>query len=213
MSVIPNGFDLSRFKPDVEARASVRGELGVGPTTPLVGMVGRFDPQKNHLGFVKAAGFLRQWLPAVHFVLAGVRVDARNEALVGAVVREGLTRSMHLLGLRQDVARLTAALDVLVLPSTYGEAFPNVVGEAMACGVPCIVTDVGDSAYIVGDTGAVVSVGDMRGLAEKMAALLTLEAQAYKQLSSAARSRMCEHFEIGKVVKQYEGVYEQLARG
>lgn len=213
MSVIPNGFDLSRFRPDADARASVRAELGVGPDTPLVGVVGRFDPQKNHLGFVKAAGLLHQRVPAVHFLLAGARVDTQNEVLVEAVAREGLISSMHLLGLRQDVARLTAALDVLALPSAYGEAFPNVVGEAMACGVPCVVTDIGDSAYIVGDTGAVVPAGDMRGLAEKMATLLAMDARAYAQLSTAAQIRMREHFEIGKVVGQYEEMYDQLARG
>lgn len=212
MIVIPNGFDLSSFRPDADARASVRAELGVGPDTPLVGVVGRFDPQKNHLGFVRAASLLRQRVPMVHFVLAGARIDTQNEVLGRAVAGADLTDSMHLLGLRQDVARLMAALDVLALPSSYGEAFPNVVGEAMACGVPCVVTDVGDSAYIVGDAGAVVPAGDMSALAEKMAALLTIGAQAYAKLSTAAQIRMREHFEIGKVVGQYEQVYEQLAR-
>jgi len=213
MSVIPNGFDLSRFRPDADARASVREELGVGPATPLVGVVGRFDPQKNHLGFIKAAGMLHRQLPSVHFVLAGARVDAQNEALVAAVAAQGLSGFVHLLGLRQDVSRLMAALDVMALPSAYGEAFPNVVGEAMACGVPCVVTDIGDSAYIVGDAGAVVAAGDMPGLAEKMVALLKMDGQAYSQLSTAAGIRIRERFEIGKVVGQYEDVYEQLVRG
>lgn len=213
MSVIPNGFDVARFRPDADARLAIRTELGVGPDTPLVGVVGRFDPQKNHLGFVQAAGLLHRQLPSVHFVLAGARVDTQNDALVAALNAQGLTASMHLLGLRQDVARLMAALDVLALPSAYGEAFPNVVGEAMACGVPCVVTDVGDSAYIVGDAGAAVAVGDMHGLAEKMAALLGMDAQAYARLSIAARIRIREHFEIGKVVGQYEEMYERLVRG
>ena len=213
MSVIPNGFDLSNFRPDAQARMSVRAELGLDAQTPVVGMVGRFDPQKNHLGFIKAAGWLHRQLPSVHFVLAGARVDAENDALMTAVAAEKLTGSTHLLGLRQDVARLMSALDVLALPSDYGEAFPNVVGEAMACGVPCVVTDIGDSAYIVGDAGAVVAAGDMPRLAEKMMALLGMDARAYAQLSTAARTRICERFEIGKVVRQYEDVYEELARG
>jgi glycosyltransferase involved in cell wall biosynthesis len=213
MSVIPNGFDLARFRPDFAARASVRADLGVGTDDPLIGVMGRFDPQKNHLGFVKAAALLRKSVPRVQFVLAGARVDPQNTALMDAVAAEGLGDVMHLLGLRQDMARLMAALDVLVLPSVYGEAFPNVVGEAMACGVPCVVTDVGDAGYIVGDTGAVVAPGDVQALVENIAALLSKDRRAYEQLSLAARNRVLTHFEIGRVVGRYEELYEQLVQG
>lgn len=212
MCVIPNGFDVTRFRPDADARIAVRAELGLTPDALLVGVIGRFDPQKNHLGFVQAASLLQCQLPQVHFLLAGAQVDAGNDVLVAAIAAQGLGDVMHLLGLRQDVARLMAALDVLALPSR-GEAFPMVVGEAMACGVPCVVTDVGDAALIVGDTGVVVAAGDMQGLAQKTAALLGLDAQAYAQRSVAARARICERFEIGKIVAQYEELYEQLARG
>ncbi len=158
MVVVPNGFDLARFQPDLLARAEVRCELGVGADTPLVGMIGRFDAQKNHAGFFDAAGLLHCRLPRVHFVLAGKGVDESNGNLLQAVKATGVRNVTHLLGLRSDIPRLMAALDLLV-SSSYGEAFPNVLGEAMACGVPCVVTDVGDSAYIVGDTG--LSSGDI----------------------------------------------------
>ena len=161
IQVIPNGFDLHRFAPDAQARSGLRGELGVGPATPLVGMVARYDPQKNHLGFVAAAACLRSLCPEVHFVLAGAGVDENNQALMAGIAsHSGLVPTFHLLGRREDIPRLMAALDVLVSPSS-GEAFPNVLGEAMATGVPCVVTDVGDSAEIVGATGRVVPVGDM----------------------------------------------------
>jgi len=103
-----------------------------------------------------------------------------------------------------------AALDVASSSSSYGEAFPNVVGEAMASGVPCAVTDVGDSAYIVGDTGRVVCSGDMEGLAYAIGSLLEMPAEALRILGARARARVAEHFEIGKVVRRYEAFYEEL---
>lgn len=210
MAVIPNGFDLGRFRPDDDARSRLRGELGLEPDTPLVGLIGRFDPQKNHAGFFEAAGMLHRHLPRVHFVLAGQSVDYANPFLAQAIARSGVKARTHLLGLRDDIPDIMAALDVLASASSYGEAFPNVLGEAMACGVPCVVTDVGDSASIVGDTGRVVAAGDMASLADALEALLILPADARAGLGARARARVAAHFEIGKVVRQYEGFYESL---
>lgn len=209
MVVVPNGFDLSQFKPDLDARFRVRAELGITDQTPLVGLIGRFDPQKNHTGFFEAAGVLHRHMPQVHFVLAGQGVDVGNTALMQAISQEGVLANTHLLGLRNDMPSLMATLDVLV-SSSYGEAFPNVLGEAMACGVPCAVTDVGDSAYIVGDTGRVVATGDMHGLAVVLEELLTLPLSARAALSNSARARVVEHFEIGAIVRRYEDFYESL---
>jgi len=209
MVVVPNGFDLTQFKPDIDARHRVRTELGITDQIPLVGLIGRFDPQKNHAGFFKAAGMLHRRMPQVHFVLAGKDIDMSNAALVQAIAHEGVLANTHLLGLRNDIPELMAALDVLA-SSSYGEAFPNVLGEAMACSVPCVVTDVGDSAYIVGDTGRVVASGDMTGLAAALEELLALPASEKAALGERARARVAAHFEIGKVVQQYEDFYETL---
>lgn len=209
MVVVPNGFDLARFKPGEDARKRVRAELGLDVDTPLVGLIGRFDPQKNHAGFFEAAGELHRHMPHVHFVLAGQGVDRDNAALVQAMTQAGVLANTHLLGLRNDVPDLMAALDVLA-SSSYGEAFPNVLGEAMACGVPCVVTDVGDSAYIVGDTGRVVASGDMHRLAVALEELLLLPLSEKAALGERARARVAEYFEIGKVVQKYENFYESL---
>lgn len=209
MVVVPNGFDLARFKPDEGARKRVRTELGLDVDTPLIGLIGRFDPQKNHAGFFEAVGILHRRMPHVHFVLAGQGVDRGNVALVQAMTEAGVLDHTHLLGLRNDVPDLMAALDVLA-SSSYGEAFPNVLGEALACGVPCAVTDVGDSAYIVGDTGRVVAPGDMAELAAALEALLALPPPEKAALGARARARVAEYFEIGKVVQQYEEFYESL---
>lgn len=210
MKVIPNGFDLSTFHPDYASRMAVRTELGISADEQIVGLIGRFDPQKNHAGFFEAAGMLHKKLPSVHFLLAGKNVDNSNTELMNAVQSAGVKDVTHLLGLRTDIPRLMAALDVLA-SSSYGEAFPNVLGEAMACGVPCAVTDVGDSAYIVGDTGRVVSSNDMEGLAEAMESLLNLSKEEQKILGEQARIRVSEEFDINHIVKLYEEVYEKLA--
>lgn len=209
MVVVPNGFDLTRFRPDSHARQTIRSELGLEADTPLVGLIGRFDPQKNHAGFFDAAGLLHRRMPQVHFVLAGQGIDMNSAALMQAITREGVLANTHLLGLRDDIPDLMAALDVLA-SSSHGEAFPNVLGEAMACGVPCAVTDVGDSAYIVGDTGRVVAPGDMAGLAVALEELLALPPLEKGVLGERARARVAEHFEIGGVVRKYEDFYETL---
>lgn len=210
MIVVPNGFDIVRFRPDKAARATVRAELGVGDDIPLVGLIGRFDPQKNHAGFFDAAHYLHRRMPRVNFVLAGKGIDKSNPELMRMAETAGVHPVTHLLGLRADIPQLMAALDVLASSSSYGEAFPNVLGEAMASGVPCAVTDVGDSAYIVGDTGRVVSAGNMMGLAEVIEALLALSSAERAFLSKCARKRVAEHFEIGQVVKRYEAFYDEL---
>lgn len=210
MLVVPNGFDLSQFKPDPDARHRVRSELGISDQTPLVGLIGRFDPQKNHLGFFEAAAVLYRHMPQAHFVLAGQGVDSRNAALMQSIAQAGVLANTHLLGLRNDMPALMATLDVLVSSSSYGEAFPNVLGEAMACGVPCAVTDVGDSAYIVGDTGRVVASGNMVGLAQALADILQLPAAERLALGEAARNRVATHFEIGHITRQYEAFYADM---
>lgn len=207
--VTPNGFDLKRFRPDPQARESVRQELEIAADTPLVGLIARFDPQKNHIGFFEAAGYLHQKRPDVHFLLAGSGIDADNPALMAAIYQAKVSHVTHLLGLREDIPRLMASLDILA-SSSYGEGFPNVLGEAMGCGVPCVVTDVGDSAYIVGDTGKVVAFGNMTALANALASLLSLSGSERITLGQQARHRIEKNFEINHVINLYESLYKVI---
>lgn len=211
MCVIPNGFDVSRFAPSAADRASVRQELGLAEGTPLVGLMARYDPQKNHAGFLMAAARVLERHPDVHFVLAGQSVDPSNHEMNERARQLGISAHLHLLGRREDMPRLVASLDVLASASSYGEAFPNVLGEAMASGVPCAVTDVGDSASIVGSCGRVVKANDMEGLAAAIASLLELAPQEHAELGHRARQRVVDHFEIGRVAQQYAALYRQLA--
>ncbi|MBF0613990.1 MAG: glycosyltransferase [Magnetococcales bacterium] len=210
MHVIPNGFELERFVPDEKCRVSVRLELNLSPQTPLVGLMARNHPQKNHFGFIEAAALVHRAIPDVHFVLAGTGIDHGHRELMQLIEHHELEAHMHLLGRREDMPRLIAALDVLASSSSFGEAFPNVLGEAMACGVPCVVTDVGDSSTIVGDTGRVVQSGDMVGLAQQLVELLQGPAEYRQSLGRRARDRVQELFDINTIARRYESFYVSM---
>lgn len=211
LEVIPNGFDLQKVKPDPAARVSVRQELGLPVDTFLIGMAARFHPQKDHRNFVRAAALLHRQIPNVHFLLCGLRVTWQNSKLVKWIDEEGIRDSCHLLGIRQDMARLFAAMDIAATASVSGEAFPVVIGEAMACETPCVVTDVGDSALIVGDTGEVVAPGNPSALAQAWLKLIDAGPDERQRLGAAARRRVAQNFALPQIVKRYQAVYEQLA--
>lgn len=211
MVVIPNGFDLDAFRPDPAARLTVRQELGISKEALLIGLVARFDPLKDHRNFVQAAALLHARVPDVHFLLCGDGITWENRDLAGLIDTAGIRNCCHLLGLRDDVPRLLAALDIASL-SSYGEGLPNVVGEAMACGVPCVVTDVGDSALIVGETGRVVPPKDWEALAAAWREMIEIGAEERKQLGLAARRRIEEHFSLAAVVGRYQALYTGIVR-
>jgi len=213
MVVIPNGFDMESFRPDAGARVSVRTELGIGQNDPVIGLVARFDPQKDHRTFVDAASILGARLLSARFVLCGDGVTWDNQELVRWIDDAGIRDRICLLGRRDDIARLLNGFDVATLSSAYGEGFPNVVGEAMACGVPCVVTDVGDSAWIVGDTGRVVPIRDAKALADSWLALVEAGHQARQALGARARARIVEHFDLEAIAGRYAKLYCELAQG
>jgi glycosyltransferase involved in cell wall biosynthesis len=208
MIQIPNGFDTDVFHPDEAVRSSFREELGVSSDTPLAGVIARFDPQKDHGNFLKAAAYLSGKRGDVRFVLCGDEITPDNLALAG-MIDESLRGKLFLLGRRMDIPRILAALDVLVLPSA-GEAFPNVVGESMSCGTPCVVTDVGDSSLIVGDSGIVVPPGDPAALASGMEALFGISRDERRKLGVRGRQRIISEYGIGIVTKKYEDLYSTI---
>lgn len=211
LEVIPNGFDLEKIKPDPAARGSVREELGLPADTLLVGMAARFHPQKDHRNFVRAAALLCRQVPKVHFLLCGFGVTWQNSKLAKWIDEAGIRDSCHLLGVRRDMARLFAGMDIATTASLSGEAFPLVVGEAMACGTPCVVTDVGDSAMIVGDTGIVVAPGNPGALANAWRQLIDAGPEVRLRLGMAARQRVQQHFALPVIVERYQAIYEELS--
>lgn len=207
--ILHNGFDTTAFVPSVEARAAVRAELGLAPDALLVGLIGRFHPAKDHANFLRAAAAVSETHREAHFALSGRGVHGGNEALCETIARLKLGRSVHLLGERQDVARLMASFDIAVSSSAQ-EGFPNVIGEAMSCGVPCVVTDVGDSAKLVGRTGLVVPPRNADALAQAMLELIRLGRKERAKLGEAARARIRENFLLSSVIARYEALYADV---
>jgi glycosyltransferase involved in cell wall biosynthesis len=208
---IPNSLDLDEFRPDRCAKVQVRCELGLGQDTGLIGLIARFHPMKDHANFIAAASMLSAEDPSLHFVLAGLGVNSNDGEVWRLVESTGLQHRFHLLGERHDVGRITAALDIACSSSAYGEGSSNAVAEAMACGVPCVVTDVGDSAFIVQNTGKIVPPKDTLALAQACRELLSLSPRKRRELGLTARARVEECFSLRAVVDSYQGLYEQLA--
>lgn len=209
--VIPNGFDTDRFRPDEGARLAVRRELDLPPESLMVGHVARFDPMKDHRTLIRAAARVMEANPQAVFVLVGRGVDYDNLDLAAWIGEAGLdAERLRLLGERDDVARLMAAMDVHV-SSSLGESFPNVVGEAMACGAVPVVTDVGDSARLAGDEDAVVPPADETALATALADRLGLGRDSLARLGQAARQRIVDRYSLDTVVARYAGFYESLS--
>jgi len=206
---IPNGYDIECFKPDPEARELVRKELQIPQDAPVIGLVARFHLFKDHRNFVSAARVLHSDRPDVHFVLCGYGVTWENRELVSWIEEAGIRSQCHLLGLREDVPKVTAAFDIACL-SSFGEAFPNVISEAMSCGVPCVVTDVGDAARIVGETGIVVPPKNSAALAEAWCKMLGLGSEGRRRLGIVARERVKTQFSLSQIVDRYQELYEEL---
>ena len=212
MISIYNGFDLERFKEDSVARCAVRRELGIADNIPLVGLIARYDPMKDHENFFKAAGILSRRRPEPNFLLCGLGVTADNAEIVALLHKNGLGEKVHLLGLRSDVPRLTAALDIAT-SSAYGEGFSNALGEAMSCAVPCVATDVGDTGRLLGETGRLVPPRDSQALAAAWGELIEMGANQRRALGRLARQRIREHFSLATFKDCYETLYEELEKG
>jgi glycosyltransferase involved in cell wall biosynthesis len=209
--LIPNSLDVDQFRPDGEARTWLRRELKLEPEAIIIGLIARYDPMKDHANFIAAARLLADEMPTVHFVLVGWRVDSSNGDLTRRIESNHLTDRFHLLGLRQDINRITAGLDVACSSSAYGEGSSNAVAEAMACGVPCVVTNVGDSALLVAKAGKIVAPRDPDALARGCREIILMTPRQRERLDVYARQRVLERFSIPSIVARYERLYEALA--
>lgn len=210
LNVIPNGFDLVHFRPDPEHRADLRMQLGLSANCPLIGLVARFDPQKDLPNFLGAAALVLATRSECQFLICGRGMDSSSPVLGEWIRNAGLGNAIHLLGPRSDTPMVFAALDILVSSSAYGEGFPNVIGEAMACGVPCVVTDVGDSGLIVDDTGITVPPRDSNALAAAILGLLDEGPDALARRGSAARARIASKYALPRIIKRYAELYQSL---
>ncbi len=213
MVVVPNGCDTTHFRRDAAAGRALRPSLGFDDGRPVVGMLGRWHPQKDIGNFVAAVSRLHARGCRVHAVLAGEGLSPENNALRELIEAAGLSGHVSLLGPRTDVQPLLNALDLFML-SSLAEGLPYAVLEAMACERLCAVTDVGDLAAVVGSAGRVVPARDPRALAEAAYSLLELPEAGRDALGRAARQRIVDGYGVARMADGYDRVWRQtIARG
>jgi glycosyltransferase involved in cell wall biosynthesis len=208
--VIANGFDTTFFRPSPEAYRALRSALGLAERTPIVGMTARYHPHKDHPTFLRMAALVAAAIPDVHFVLAGRGLDPSNTKLTALASELGISERLHLLGECSNIERLLPAFDVYCL-SSIAEGFPNSLGEAMACEVPCVTTDAGASREVVDDTGTIVPVRDATRLADAVTELLSLTAAERKNRGARARERVVRCFSLSAITRAYEEFYADAA--
>ena len=210
MTVIANGYDISLFKPSEKLRFSFRNELGFNSNTLVLAMVGRFHPQKNHLGLLKALSIVKNSYDDFKFLLIGRDLNNDNLILSNEIKKHNLESDILLLNQRSDMPFVMNAIDINILSSSSGEGFPNVLAEAMACGTPCVTTNIGDSALIVDDTGWVSPPNDSIALSN--AIIKAIEEKSDDKESWALRKQNCrnrivENFSLDKMIKNYHLVW------
>ena len=208
-AVVSNGYDLDAFFPSVEFRTRLRIEMNIAEDVILIGHVGRFDPQKDHKNLILALGILKQKNKLFYSILLGTGVNNENYILNNLIDKNDLVNTVKLLGQRNDIPVVMNGLDIHVLSSS-AEAFPNVLAEAMACGTPCVTTNVGDAALIVGDTGWVVPPNDPQALANAIMQAIEEKQtnhQAWSERKQRCRKRIVENFSIEKMVENYHRVW------
>ncbi len=207
--VVPNGYNIDDFKPDLDAGMAFRQEVGLADEKFLIGHVGRYHPFKDYPTLVNAVSLLTKEKSALKVVMVGGDLTTDNTQLNQLIKDNICTERITLLGRRNDITAVMNGFDLFVL-SSVSEAFPNVLNEAMACGTPCITTDVGDAALIVGDTGWVVPPKDPQALAKAMLEAMEEQQnnpQAWQARKQACRERIVDNFSIKKMVEAYHQVW------
>ena len=190
---------------------ALRKELNISSNDLVVGLAARFDEQKDHQTFFKSAAIILKKMPKVHFIFCGEGITRENPLIMQWLPAAGNESNFHLLGRRKDMPEFHAACDVAVSSSAYGESFSNVLGEAMACGVPCVSTRVGGSEEVLGRTGHIVPPRDSEKLAEAVLDILKLSTEIRLELGHLARQRIIENFEISHVANIYMRFWEELS--
>jgi len=210
--IVFNGYDWKGFKPDNSIVQSLRNELSIHHDTFLIGHVGRYDPQKDLGNLIDAFSILNKKNLKFQASIVGTELDKENSELVASIKKHDLCMHIHLLGRRDDIEVVMNGIDLFVL-SSVSEAFPNVINEAMLCGTPCVTTDVGDSRFIVGETGWTVRPKDSMALADAII-------KAYNEKNSnssswikrkvACRKRVEDNFSIDIMIENYKKVWSSF---
>ena len=208
---IPNAFDTVALRPDPETRRRGRAELGIAEEDFAILLPARYHPMKDHANFLAAAALIAPGHPDARFVMAGAGTEPDHSALAAAIAAHGLAGRVLSLGHRADLEGLYPAFDIVTLSSAFGEAFPMVLGEAMACGVPCVATDIGDCALVIGDAGIIVPPHDPPALAAGWQRMIALGCAGRRALGVRARARIVENYDLERIVPRFEALYSEIA--
>jgi len=210
--IIPNGFDLDTFKPDPSARAALRKTLSIPEGRILAGFIGGWRPSKDHSNLFQATKLCVDNRIGMDYILAGSGIHWDNPELRKGIEDTGIPQHYHLLGEQSDVQKVCSGLDFFILPSLF-EGFPNVIGEALACGVPCVATRAGDTGEVLGDCGFLVPSGNPKALSAAMVKMAMLSSGERIRMGLRGRARILAKFEIGSVVQMYQKLYVDLVEG
>lgn len=209
MLVISNGYDLSCFKPNSAAGQQVRSELGLGARQFLSGMVGRYDPVKDHGNLLGALALVKKEGFEVNCILVGRGLTTDNSALLDEINAFGLQDNITLAGPRTDIPAVMNALDLHILASS-SEGFPNVLAEAMACGTPCVSTDVGDAREILEDGDCLCPPRDSKALAGRIIKMYQEsrdDPRAWQARSIAVNQKVSAKYSLPNMVAAYEACW------
>jgi glycosyltransferase involved in cell wall biosynthesis len=210
LEIVHNGIDTEKFSPGL---ATLKDILGLSPDTPLIGLAARFDPKKDHAGFLTAAGKLSQTNDQVQYVLIGG--EGKTEYVQSLKVLADdlkISHKVHWAGKITDMAGAYNSLDILTVSSAFGEGFPNAIGEAMSCGIPCVATDTGDSALIVGEHGQIVPPGEPNATVAAWQEILNMPQDERALLSKKARDQINKYFSIETMTDASTAVYDEAMR-
>jgi glycosyltransferase involved in cell wall biosynthesis len=214
-AVIPNGYDETAFYPDESDRSRIRDEFRAPLETFLIGAIARWHPQKGIPILLEAVRIVHDSGVPLRCLLVGRGLDSSNSALSKLISDTGCANFVQAIGERSDVVRIARGLDLHVLSSIGSEAFPNVVAETMLSGTPNVVTDVGDSAMMVEDTGWIVPPGDPLQLAaaiEQAWHELKLHPDSWHRRRKSGRHRIVANFTLNRMAASYERVWRKLAQ-
>jgi glycosyltransferase involved in cell wall biosynthesis len=208
--VLPNGFDFDLFRPNGEARKRLNLEYGIDPGAILVGKIARLHPMKDHAMLVEAVALARAQGHDLHLLMMGEGLAKPPDDLQQQIDRLLPANRITLIGGRSDVADLLPGLDILALSSAWGEGFPNVIGESLACQVPVVATDVGDSAAIVADSGIIALPGDTEAFSNALVEMAALGPAGRRSLGFAGRNRAKANYGLAEVSARYDKLHNDL---
>lgn len=206
--IVPNGYDLNKFFPDNNKRISIRNEFSISDDTYLLGMVARYNPQKDHENLLNALSLVKAKIKNIKVLLVGQNINTENKKIVNLIKDLSLEDLIILADVRSDIASIMNGIDIHVL-SSHAEAFPNVLSEAMACGTPCVSTNVGDAKIILGENGILVPARNPQQLAEGILNMVTeiekVENPAIKR--DEIHKYIKNNFSVEKMTVEYERIW------